>query len=190
MIETMETLLVAWGAEVISPKLDVSIRSPLGTMGEDAPGGGVGGTRCLSTVECAVVLSRAAALVEGALRLLAKDEPLGLGSRGRVLQRLAQQRYCSYPKLAVAEQCRLLAISPRTYRTRVDELHIELQSALPDVVRQLAGAELASDAAAARAARAERAREAEREARRATKQRRAAGRAHARALVVAKLGAA
>ena len=189
MIETMETLLVAWGAEQISPHLDVSIRSPLGSMGEDAPAS-AGGTRCLSTVECAVVLSRAAALVEGALRLLAKDEPLGLGSRGRVLQRLAQQRYCSYPKLAVAEQCRLLAISPRTYRTRVDELHIELQSALPDVVRQLAGAELASDAAAARAARAERAREAEREARRATKQRRAAGRAHARALVVAKLGAA
>lgn len=189
MIETMETLLVAWGAEQISPHLDVSIRSPLGSMGEDAPAS-AGGTRCLSTVECAVAMSRAAAAVDAALQGMAKDEPLGLGSRGRVLQRLAQQRYCSYPKLAVAEQCRLLAISPRTYRTRVDELHIELQSALPDVVRQLAGAELASDAAVARAARAERAREAEREARRATKQRRAAGRAHARALVVAKLGAA
>lgn len=189
MIEAMETLLVAWGAEQISPCLDVSIRSPLGSMGEDAPAS-AGGTRCLSTVECAVVLSRAAAVVEGALRLLAKDEPLGLGSRGRVLHRLAGLRYCSQPRLLVAEQCRLLGVSPRTYRTRVDELHVELQSALPDVVRQLAGAELASDAAAARAARAERAREAEREARRATKQRRAAGRAHARALVEAKLGAA
>jgi hypothetical protein len=190
MIEAMETLLLAWGAEVISPRLDVSIRSPLATMSDDAPGGGTGGSRCLSTVECAVVMSRAVAVVDGALRLLAKDEPLGLGSRGRVLQRLAGLRYCSQPRLLVAEQCRLLGISPRTYRTRVDELHVDLAAALPDVVRQLAGAELATDAAMARAARAERARAAEREARRVAKQRRAASRAHARALVADKLGAA
>lgn len=190
MIEAMETLLVAWGAEVISPKLEVSIRSPLGTMGDDAPVGGTGGTRCLSSVECAVVLSRAATVIDGALRLLAKDEPLGLGSRGRVLRGLAEVRYGVQPRLQVADQARRLGISVRTYRTRVDELHLELQEALPDVVRQLAGAELATDAAAARAVRVARAREAERESRRADKQRRAAGRAHARALVASKLGAA
>lgn len=189
MIETMETLLAAWGAEQISPYLDVSIRSPLGSMGEDAPAS-AGGTRCLSTVECAVAMSRAAAAVDAALQGMAKDEPLGLGSRGRVLVRLAGLRYCSQPRLLVAEQCRLLGVSPRTYRTRVDELHVDLQAALPGVLRQQALAERGTAAAAAAEARKVQARAAERESRQADKQRRRASKAHVRALLASKLGAA
>jgi len=190
MIEAMETLLLAWGAEVISPKLDVSIRSPLGTMGDDAPVGGSGGTRCLSTVECAVAMSRAALAIAAGLTLLASDVAPGIGSRGRVLQRLAQQRYCSYPKLMVAEQCRLLAISPRTYRTRVDELHVELARVLPGVVGVQAAADKATAAHAAALVRQRQAREAERESKRADKRRRAASRAHVRALLGSRDGVA
>lgn len=190
MIEAMETLLVAWGAEVISPKLDVSIRSPLGSMGESAPAGGSRGGSNLSSVECAVVMSRAAAAVDAALQGMAKDEPLGLGSRGRVLVRLAGLRYCSQPRLLVAEQCRLLGVSPRTYRTRVDELHVDLQAALPGVLRQQALAERGTAAAAAAEARKVQARAAERESRQGDKQRRRASKAHVRALLASKLGAA
>ncbi|MGH8435872.1 MAG: hypothetical protein ACRERX_15660 [Pseudomonas sp.] len=190
MIETMETLLLAWGAEAISPKLDVSIRSPLGAMGEDAPVGGAGGTRCLSTVECEVALSRAAAAVAAGLELLAADAAPGIGSRGRVLRRLALLRYCNHPKLLVAEQCRLLAISPRTYRARVDELHVELAAVLPLVVGQQAAALRALPAHAASLVRQRQAREAERESRRADKRRRAASRAHVRALLGSRDGAA
>ncbi len=189
MIDAMETLLLAWGAEQISPYLDVSIRSPLGSMGEDAPAS-VGGTRCLSTVECAVVMSQAAAAVDAALQAMAMDEPLGLGSRGRVLVRLAGLRYCSQPRLLVAEQCRLLGISPRTYRTRVDELHVDLAATLPWVARQQALAERGTPGAVAAEARKVQARAAERAVAKADKQRWRAGKAHMRALLAAKDGAA
>lgn len=190
MIEAMETLLLAWGAEVISPRLDVSIRSPLAAMSDDAPGGGTGGSRCLSTVECAVVMSRATSAVDAALVVMAKDEPLGLGSRGRVLRRLADLRYANHPRLLVAEQCRLLAVSVRTYRTRVDELHVELAAGLPGVVAARVIAEQAVPAYAAAQARVKQARAAERESVAAVKRRRAAGKAYGRALLASKDGAA
>jgi hypothetical protein len=190
MIEAMETLLLAWGAEVVSPRLDVSIRSPLAAMSDDAPGGGTGGSRCLSTVECAVVMTRATAAVSAALALLATDVAPGLGSQGRVLQRLALLRYCHHPKLLVAEQCRLLAVSARTYRTRVDELHVELARVLPGIVSGQHAVDKATPAHAASLARQRLAREAERESKRSEKRRRVASRAHVRALLASKPGAA
>lgn len=190
MIEAMETLLGAWGAEVISPRLDVSIRSPLAAMSDEASGGGSGGSRCLSTVECAVVMSRATAAVDAALIALAADEPAGLGSRGRVLQRLASLRYGNHPRLMVAEQCRLLAVSVRTYRARVDELHVELATALPGVMAARVIADQAVPAYAAGQARLKQAKAAERESVAAVKRRRAAGKAYGRALLASKDGAA
>lgn len=132
MIEAMELLLCAWGREALNPGLDVSIASPLGRMGEDAPTG-QGGSRCLSTVECWVVMSRAAQAVDAALAGLAADEAPGLGPLGRTMVQLALVRYCSVPRATVANQSRRLGISVRTYRTRVDELHAVLLTSLPFV---------------------------------------------------------
>lgn len=131
MNEVIEALLVAWGNEVISPALDVSIRSPLGTMDEEG-GRAVGGSRCLMTsVEHSLVMSPASRLVQQALDGLALDEPAGLGALGRVLRGLAVVRYGQQVKRPVADQCRVLGISQRTYRTRVTDLHLALADELP-----------------------------------------------------------
>lgn len=130
MNEVIEALLVAWGNEVISPALDVSIRSPLGTMDEQG-GRSVGGSRCLLTsVEMSVALSPSSRLVQKALNEVAEDEPVGLGALGRVIVKLAAVRYGQQQKLQVREQCRLLGISERTYRDRVKDLHLALGDSL------------------------------------------------------------
>jgi len=153
MNEVIEALLVAWGNEVISPALDVSIRSPLGTMDEEG-GRAVGGSRCLSSVECEVAVSRASAAVERGLILLAADEyDGGLGSRGRAMRYLALVRYTTRPKLQVAAQCHTLGISVRTYRTRVGELHSALAKVLPGVATEREREEQGTAAAAAALAR-------------------------------------
>jgi hypothetical protein len=136
MIKAIEVLLCAWGREAVSPAIDVSIASPLGRMDEDAPSG-QGGSRCLSTVECWVAMSRAAQAVDRALHDLALDTPHGLGAIGRTMVQLALVRYCQPRPLLVAEQARRLGVSPRTYRTRVDELHVELARTLPGVAAGL-----------------------------------------------------
>lgn len=189
MIEAMEVLLQAWGREVVDPALDVAIASPLGRMGDDAPGG-VGGHRCLSLVECAVAISRASQAVGVALDGMAKDAPLGLGSRGRVLQRLAQVRYCQGPlAVSVAAQCSRLGISMRTYRSQVDELHAELQAEWPVALAQLQAAERGTDAHVAAIKRARLARDAARDAARAERRRCADRKAAARAVKEAAGGA-
>ena len=152
MIEAMEVLLCAWGREALDPAIDVSIASPLGRMDEDAPSG-QGGSRCLSTVECWVAMSRAAQAVDKALFDLALDQPAGLGALGRTMVQLAQVRYCQALPLRVVEQARLLGVSVRTYRTRVDALHMALRDALPGVVAALGQAEQQLPASKARAER-------------------------------------
>ncbi|QGW22896.1 hypothetical protein GOM96_18470 [Stutzerimonas degradans] len=190
MIEAMEVLLQAWGREVVDPALDVAIASPLGRLGDDAPGG-VGGHRCLSLVECAVAISRASQAVTMALDGLAKDAPLGLGSRGRVLQRLAHVRYCQGPQaVAVAAQCARLGISMRTYRTQVDELHAELMAEWPVALSRLQAAERGTDAHAAAVKRARVARDAARAALVAERRREGERKAAARAVKAAAKGAA
>jgi len=185
MIDAMELLLQAWGREVVDPALDVAIASPLGRMGDDAPGG-VGGHRCLSLVECAVAISRASEAVGIALDGMAKDAPLGLGSRGRVLQRLAQVRYCQGAQaVAVAAQCKRLGISMRTYRSQVDELHAELLAEWPVALTRLQAAERGTDAHAAAIKRARLARDAARDAARAERRRCADRKAAARAVKAA-----
>lgn len=149
MIEAMEVLLCAWGREAVNPAIDVSIASPLGRMHEDAPSG-QGGSRCLSTIECWVAMSRAAQAVDKALHDLALDAPVGRGSVGRTMVQLALVRYCQARPLAVAEQAQRLGVSVRTYRTRVDELHRALQDALPGVAAGLEHAERVLPATVAR----------------------------------------
>lgn len=167
MITAMETLLAAWGEEVAAADYEVSIRSPLGADGLDSGGGTPGGHRVLSMVECHAVMTRAALVVQAALDGMAADEPAGLGSLGRVLVNLARLRYCQRPGLALAEQCRALGISVRTYRTRVDDLHLALRGALPLVAAARAKAELELPSSVAARVRLERARVASRsEARR------------------------
>lgn len=170
MIEAMELLLCAWGREALNPGLDVSIASPLGRMGEDAPTG-QGGSRCLSTVECWVVMSRAAQAVDTALAGLASDVAPGCGALGRTMVQLALVRYCAVPRATVAEQSRRLGISVRTYRTRVDELHAALLSMLPGVAWQLDRAEHGLDSHKARAERARVARKVSRAEQRGLEQR-------------------
>lgn len=152
MIEAMEVLLCAWGREALDPAIDVSIGSPLARLGEDAPCGRVG-SRCLSTVEHWVALSRAAQAVDSALDDLALDAPLGLGTVGRTMLQLALVRYCQPRPLPVLEQARRLGISVRTYRTRVDALHVALRAALPGVAAALDRAEQQLPATKARAER-------------------------------------
>lgn len=130
MNEVIEALLVRWGEEQGSPALNVSIRSPLGTMDEEGARG-VGGSRCLLTsVEMSVALSPSSRLVQKALNELAEDEPVGLGPLGRVIVKLAAVRYGRQQKLQVREQCRVLGISERTYRDRVKDLHLALGDTL------------------------------------------------------------
>jgi len=143
MIESMDVLLHAWGQEQISPSIEVSIRSPLGNM--DASSSGVGGHRCLSTVETWVAQSRAVVAVQQVLLDLAETD-----SAGRVLYQLAQVRYARRPALPVADQRRLLGISERTYRRRVGELHLQVAARLPAVVEQLMRLESGTQAAQAR----------------------------------------
>lgn len=143
MMECMEILLHAWGQEQINPSIEVSIRSPLGQV--DARGGGIGGHRCLSTVETWVAQSRAVVAVQQVLLDLAETD-----SAGRVLYQLAQVRYARRPALPVADQRRLLGISERTYRRRVGELHLQVAARLPAVVEQLMRLESGTQAAQAR----------------------------------------
>lgn len=164
MIERIEVLLKGWGQERISPRLEVSMPSPLGRVDDDAPSAGPG-PRCLSGVECWVAMSRSAEAVDRVLNDLAES-----GSRGRVLYQLAVARYCQSPCLRVDEQARSLGIAVRTYRSRVNELHAEVASALPVVAESLARADAATPGALAAAVRRK---EAEREGRRV---RRVAGR--------------
>lgn len=152
MIEAMEVLLCAWGREAVDPAIDVSIASPLGRMDEDAAGG-QGGSRCLSTVECWVAMSRAAQAVDRALQCLAQEAPIGCGALGRTMVQLARVRYCQPQPLRVAEQARCLGVSVRTYRTRVDDLHLALQGALPGAAAALGQAEQVLPASVARAER-------------------------------------
>jgi hypothetical protein len=130
MIDFMETLLTAWGQERISPSVEVSLRSPLGHV--DECGSGIAGSRPLSNVEVYVAQHRAVVAIEQAMRDLE-----GAGSSGRVLVQLAQARYCNAPKWPIKMQCWHLAISERTYRGRVDALHVELARRVPALARQL-----------------------------------------------------
>lgn len=179
MIEAMEVLLRAWGDECVSPSLEVSIASPLGRVNEDVANG-QGGSRCLSTVECWVAMSRAAQAVDQALAAIELDAARGWS--GRVVVQLAQQRYCQAPRLPVVEQCRRLGISERTYRTRVDELHAALAEALPGVAAVLARAELSTGVHGAKVARARAAKDAVRDAVRRSKRQAAARAAFARSV--------
>lgn len=179
MIEAMEVLLCAWGHEVMRPNLEVGLRSPLGAMGEEGARG-VGGHRCLSSIECYVEVSRGTQAVDMALaELLRRD------AAGRVLHLVASVRYCNEPRLAVAEQCRRLVISQRTYRTRVDELHATLAEVLPAMARRVDDAERGSDAFKAQQARARKAREAGKDAARKAKQQAAQRKAFARSVLAA-----
>ncbi|WP_437881040.1 hypothetical protein [Pseudomonas sp. LRF_L74] len=189
MNEIVEALLVAWGDEVADPALDVSIRSPLGALGDEG-GSARAGSRCLMTgVEFGVVMSAASCLVQQALDGLAEDEPAGLAALGRVLRRLACVRYAQRQKLAVREQCRLLAISERTYRERVRDLHISLEGALQGLLRGGALAAALGPVELSARKRLERGRQAER--RQAQKKRRmmVQRRVASRALAIAALAA-
>lgn len=153
MIKAIEVLLCAWGREAVSPAVDVSIASPLGRMDDEGAASRQGGSRCLSVVECWVVMSRAAQAVDSALHDLALDAPRGLGAVGRTMAQLARVRYCQLRPLPVAEQAQRLGVSVRTYRTRVDALHAALAEVLPGVAAGLGQAERLLPANVARAER-------------------------------------
>lgn len=144
MMDFMEVLLVAWGQERLCPSIEVSIRSPLGQVDEGAQG--VGGHRCLSSVETYVAQSRAVLAVEQALRDLVAER----GADGRVLLQLAEVRYARRPALRLDEQRRLLAVARNTYRARVDALHVEVAARLPAIVERLMLLAGGADAARAR----------------------------------------
>jgi hypothetical protein len=120
MIESIEALLCAWGREALNPAVEVSIPSPLGRMDDEGGAVRAPGSRCLSTVECWVAMSRAAQAVDKALHDLALDAPAGLGVVGRTMVQLAHVRYCQERPVPVAQQAHRLGVSVRTYRTRVD----------------------------------------------------------------------
>lgn len=141
MIKAMEVLLCAWGREAVNPAVEVSIPSPLGRMDDEGGAVRAPGSRCLSTVECWVAMSRAAQAVDKALHDLALDAPAGLGVVGRTMVQLALVRYCQPSPMLVAEQAQRLGVSVRTYRTRVDALHVELARVLPGVASGLGQAE-------------------------------------------------
>lgn len=150
MIKAMEVLLCAWGREAVNPAVEVSIPSPLGRMDDEGGAVRAPGSRCLSTVECWVAMSRAAQAVDKALHDLALDAPAGLGVVGRTMVQLAHVRYCQERPVPVAQQAHRLGVSVRTYRTRVDALHVELARVLPGVAVALRKAEQQLPATVAR----------------------------------------
>jgi hypothetical protein len=95
-------------------------------------------------------MSRAAQAVDKALHDLALDAPAGLGVIGRTMVQLAHVRYCQERPVPVAQQAHRLGVSVRTYRTRVDALHVELARVLPGVAVALRKAEQQLPATVAR----------------------------------------
>lgn len=172
MIDFVEELLLAWGAESISPSIEVSIPSPLGRVDEgDA---GMGGHHCLSLTEQYVASDQHVLAAEQALRDISDE----LAGPGRELVQLAQVRYASSPALPLAEQYRVLNLSRNTYRARVDRLHVEVAARYPGLVAMLEQAAKGTQAAKARACWMDQVRKAARKAER-VKQAAAARRADA-----------
>lgn len=188
MIKAIEVLLCAWGREAVSPAVDVSIASPLGRMDDEGAASRQGGSRCLSVVECWVVMSRAAQAVDSALHDLALDAPRGLGAVGRTMAQLARVRYCQLRPLPVAEQAQRLGVSVRTYRTRVDALHAALAEVLPGVAAGLGQAERLLPANVARVERLAAARKDGRASEQALKKQAQARKAFARSVRAAAAG--
>lgn len=165
MIDFVEELLLAWGAEKISPSIEVSIPSPLGQV--DEGGAGAGGHRCLSLSEQYAAADRRVVAVEQALRDIVSE----LGLLGRQLDNLADVRYARRPVLPLAAQHQRLQVSRNTYRARLDRLHVEVAARYPDLEGVIARLESGTPAATARQAWVAKARRAAEKADRARKKR-------------------
>lgn len=144
MIDFVEELLLAWGAEQACPSTEVSIPSPLGQMDEVVAG--VGGHRCLSLVEQYAAADRRVLAVEQALHDIVSD----LGLLGRQLDNLAAVRYAVRPAIPLAGQRVRLGMSRDVYRARVDRLHVEVAARYPDLEGVIARLEASTPAAMAR----------------------------------------
>lgn len=174
MIDFVEQLLVAWGAERISPGIEVSIPSPLGLT--DEGGRGLGGHRCLSLTEHYASMDRVVLAVEQALRDISDE----LGSLGRQLALVAEVRYARSPALPVAAQQQRLGMSRDVYRARLDRLHVEVAGRYPELEQLIERLEASTPASQARAAWIEKARRVARQLDRQRRQRDAEARRHAR----------
>ncbi|NHN78585.1 hypothetical protein HA520_15075 [Azotobacter chroococcum] len=126
MIKEVDALLRQWGQERAAPALEASVRSPLGDTDQWLGGGrGSGGEPGLGVAAMFAQYSRVCRVLDDVLRSLsASREEGGLGGRGLTLYTLARVRYVhAGEQPSVAAQLAELAISERTYRTQVAELH-------------------------------------------------------------------
>ncbi|SEI41784.1 hypothetical protein SAMN04244579_00323 [Azotobacter beijerinckii] len=139
MMTAVDDLLRQWGQERAAPALEASLRSPLGDTDQWLGGGrGSGGERGLGVAALFAQHSRVCRVVDDVLRSLsAPREEGGLGGRGLTLYTLAKVRYVhAGEQPAVAAQIAELAISERTYRTQVAELHRAVAERLEKRLRE------------------------------------------------------
>lgn len=133
----VDCLLELWGAEVARKRYESALASPLAALIENGAlvRSGGAGSKCLAQVGRYVVLSKASEAIERHLTAMFEEAPRGVGGgRASSLYRLARARYALAPRLAVTEQCRLLAISSSTYKNWLAALHDYLSSALENDV--------------------------------------------------------
>ncbi len=138
MMVTVDDLLRQWGQERAAPALEASVRSPLGDTDQWLGGGrSSGAERALGVAAMYAQHSRVYRVVDDVLRALCEPpEAGGLGGRGRTLYALAKVRYVhAGEQPPVAAQLAELAISERTYRTQVAELHRAVQERLEKRLR-------------------------------------------------------
>jgi hypothetical protein len=139
MLAAVDDLLRQWGQERAAPALEASVRSPLGDTDQWLGGGrSSGGERGLGVAAMFAQHSRACRVVDDVLRSLsAPREEGGLGGRGLTLYTLAKVRYVhAGEQPSVAAQLAELAISERTYRTQVAELHRAVAERLEKRLRE------------------------------------------------------
>lgn len=139
MVAAVDDLLRQWGQELAAPALEASVRSPLGDTDQWLGGGrSSGGERGLGVAALFAQYSRVCRVVDELLRSLSVPrEEGGLGGRGLTLYTLAKVRYIhAGEQPPVAAQLAELAISERTYRTQVAELHRAVAERLEKRLRE------------------------------------------------------
>lgn len=139
MNKEVDALLRQWGQECAAPALEATVRSPLGDTDQWLGGGrSSGGERGLGVAALFAQYSRVCRVVDDVLRALsAPREEGGLGGYGARLCTLARVRYVHADEQPpVAAQLAKLAISERTYRTQVADLHRAVAERLETRLRE------------------------------------------------------
>lgn len=128
MIDEVEQLLVHWGSQYKSKRLCVGIRCALDTDGQPRA---LGARSVGLEAAFSMQLDEVAEAVDAALCSLIQPVSLGgLGVKaGEELKKLVRVRYLTDPPLLVEQQMKRMRYkSDKTYRNKVHQLHVFVQS--------------------------------------------------------------